>query len=75
MTPPAELPHVFTDSQITRRKRYHLVTDHGGETVHRDNLFGALTEWLDDEGWREYILHTENRVYRVHLVRIIDAKD
>lgn len=71
----AALPHVFTDAMITRRKRYHLIVNHDGETIYRDNLFGAATEWLDDEGWREYVLHTENRVYRVSLSRIIDAKD
>lgn len=60
---------------VTRRKRFHLVTDHNGDTVYRDRLAGALVEWLDNEDWREYVLHTENRIFRCALTVVAQDKE
>tara|TARA_Y100001949_G_scaffold168387_1_gene167083 strand:- start:1119 stop:1367 length:249 start_codon:yes stop_codon:yes gene_type:complete len=49
---------VWLDSQITRRKRYHLVTDPSGEIVYRSMWLGECLAWLDLNDHPVYVLRT-----------------
>jgi len=45
---PAPRYFIHVDAEITRRKRYHLITNEKAETVFRARLFHEIIDWLRD---------------------------
>ena len=45
---------VYSDCQITRRKRFHLVADEQDVILWKTRLWSEIIVWLEREGYQEY---------------------
>lgn len=65
---------VVVDVQITRRKRYHMVIDHRGETVTASGFASDVFDYLASEGHTRYNLKTAGALYHVRMERQVEKK-
>lgn len=54
---------VWCDVPITRRKRYHLITNADREVVFRSMLFADCLQYLEDEDIARYRFATEDKTF------------
>ena len=50
---------IWPDLMITRRKRFHIVTDPAGDTRFRSRVLLECVRWLEEEGINEYTIYWE----------------
>lgn len=55
------------DVQMTRRKRYHIVTDEMVQTLFAANTVSAAIDWLYENEVETFRLHTGRNVFRVTM--------
>lgn len=66
---------IYTDVEITRRKRFHLIMDPDGYIVWRDRLIGPCLEWLHNESISCYWIVTGTHMLRVEPADWTPRKD
>lgn len=64
---------VHLDEILSRRKKFHIVTDARGEPVYLSNRVMDVIEWLAMHGQFQYLMHGEGRSWVVSLTRSNDA--
>lgn len=58
---------VITDQEFSRRKRFHHIADGDGKVVFSSHLIGSVFDWLYDAGHHQFILETEDAIYRLDI--------
>jgi len=66
---------IWPDVEVTRRKRFHFVTDEAGVVLWRGIRLSDLIEWLHVTEQTEALVRTELHAYRLELRPEITAKE
>lgn len=65
---------IHFDEWLTRRKRFHIITDLANRVLFRSRWVSDLFDWLDERGAREYTALAGKRAYVVTLEPVSTEK-
>lgn len=61
--------YVHLDCWLTRRKRFHIITDAEAGVVYRSRWMPDIIDWLDKRGQHAYFFQFEAKAYRISMRR------
>lgn len=65
---------VHFDQWLTRRKRFHIITDHRNGVVFRSRWVSDIHDWLDSRELTEYVAVIDGAEWLVRFARSTNSK-